>query len=124
MEQELEIQNMEEIYRKYSDGSVVVENFPEEGFCNCDYPLTDLPWLENFISTNHDFRISIELGTCKHGTCFSFYLSDDDGPYLLIYKNCKGETLGLIDSFIQNFFREYEVDYENKQLIYHINCYQ
>jgi len=122
IKQEFEIQDMENIYRKYKDG-FVIDILPEKGFCNCSYPLTDLPWLENFISKYHDFDIYIDLGTYKYGTCIELRLRDENGPCLTVFKNCSGDTLGEVDSFVQNFYREFEIDYKNKQYYYRINCY-
>jgi len=105
---------------------------PKENVCTISNPLTDLPWLKEYIDeikNRSKDHVSIFLCSYKNGTGFLLQTACPYGVYCdagpsFILKNCEGETLCTTDgSNVINCREEFEVDFNNKILIYEINCH-
>ena len=100
-----------------------------ENECNVCNPLTDLPWLKEYIKELKKGKIAIVLFICsyKNGTGFLFFFPCPPGIYCdagpsYVLKNCGGETLCITDgSNVIECQKEFEIDFKNKKPILELN---
>ena len=105
-------------------------NLPEEKVCDFTNPLTDLPWLKEYIDEVKEQERSIAIFTCsyRNGTGFLFYTGCPKNVYCITgpsiaLKNCEGETLCVtFGANVMNCEEEFDVDFNNITLIYEVNC--
>jgi len=106
-------------------------NLPEEKVCDVTDPLINLPWLKEYIDEvkRSDGNVAIFICSYKNGTGFLLYSGCPPGIYCdagpgYILKNCEGETLCITDGAnVINCQEEFDVDFNNKILIYEIDCH-
>jgi len=111
-----------------------LKNVTKEKVCDIDNPLTDLPWLKEYIDGREydkkvfkqkeqksPYQVSIYLCSYKDGIGFLIDQSRISSlyPYL---KDCKGRYITHGEQNIQYICEEWGIDYENKQLIFEITC--
>jgi hypothetical protein len=105
---------------------------PKENVCDVSNPLTDLTWLKEYIDeikNRGEDHTSIFLCSYINGTGFLLHTAcphgiDCDNGTSYVLKNCEGETLCITDGAnVLNCQEEFEVDFNNKILIYEINCH-
>jgi len=96
--------------------------------CNVDNPLTDLPWLKEFINrleqdVEAGFSHNARIYQCAYRDGVGFLLDicvgcPDAGYWL---RNCEGESLCVMYGYAGDKCVEFNVDLENKILIWEIN---
>jgi hypothetical protein len=95
--------------------------------CNVDNPLIDLPWLKQIVdnteteATNNKVHVRIYQCAYKDGTGFLLEpcVGCPDMGYSLY--DCEGNHLCVMWGFANNQCKEFEVDFDNKKLIWELN---
>jgi hypothetical protein len=101
---------------------------PKEPVCNVNNPLTDLPWLKERVN---DYNEDAKAGNKRHAQIYQCTYKDGTGFLVddivgspdaaLQLFNCEGVPLCTIGGIATLRCEEYDVDLENKKLIWEIN---
>jgi hypothetical protein len=104
------------------------DNDPPQKVCNVDNPLTDLPWLKEIIDgfekdAGAGYKGHARIYQCNYKNGVGFLLEmcvgcPDAGYWL---RSCEGESLCIIGGFAGDRCTEFDVDFENKKLIWEKN---
>ena len=96
--------------------------------CEFDNPLTDLPWLKEIVD---GIEKDAEAGYKQHARIYQCTYTDGTGFLLELHigypdsgywlKSCKGESLCIMWGHAGDPCTKYNVDFENKNLIWEIN---
>ncbi|MDR1895618.1 MAG: hypothetical protein LBR10_02375, partial [Prevotellaceae bacterium] len=103
------------------------EDSNKEKVCNVDDPLTELPWLKEIID---GFQKDADAGNKPHARIYRCTFKDGTGFLLercvtcpdfgCDLMNCEGKLLCTMYGLAGKSCSEFEVDFENKKLIFEI----
>ena len=99
----------------------------KEKVCNVNNPKKDLPWLQEIIDQYKEkqmYRSGVKIYQCSYrdGTGFLFESNSKHPPFGSTFRNCEGIivcgiTSGGVSGYL-NTCSDFNIDFENKKLIY------
>ena len=98
----------------------------KEQVCDVNNPLIDLPWLKKIVDdfeNAEEYRQHARIYQCAYKDGIGFLLElcvgCPDHGYLLT--SCTGESLCTLWGIAGNPCKDFDIDFENKELIWEIN---